>query len=205
MMFQKIINKLFLMGSHNSQEFFNCDGEKIKKQFIVKNGYVKKYSSSNSYLEIDIIKFFVNYYKKYIPEGDFNLQIIEKSVYFSHKIMDISILQYFVPKKKLFNKTERLFGLYINAPGTLLYNIKQINPNISKIEVHVGEDKYKAKNYFKYKNSYWLLDIENFYFKIYDKYGNIIDNLDDISQIIPKIVRYNGGKKRVFGEGLWTI
>lgn len=204
-MFQKIINKLFLMGSHNSQEFFNCDGEKIQKQFIIKNGYVKKYSSSNSYLEIDIMKFFVNYYKKHIPEGDFKLQVMGKSIYFSHKVMDVSVLQYFISKKKLFKETKKLFDLYINTPGTLLYNIKQINPNISKIEVHVGEDKYKAKNYFKYKNSYWLLDIENFYFRMYDKNGIIITKLDNILQPTPKIVKYNGGKKRLFGDGLWTI
>ncbi len=212
MVFNYLMKKHFLNKLPIHIKFIGVD--KFYKEKIIRmnsDGRITKISSFTTNLEYDIMVFLCKKYNEIMGGGNlFTCSIIHKysqidclCTNFTHPLMGIGVMNYLCSKRKLTEETENLLSEYINTEGTLLNNLLKMNPNIKTILLEIGSDKYKRDNYFSYKGKYYLLDIENFYFKLYDKNNNIIP-INSITSKIP-LGRYLGDEKEFKDKDCYVL
>ena len=182
---------------HKRCEIKNIE-KQITKDIRVDGDIVKKTVVNPTMLDVDILKYFIKRYNEFMPYN-FKLIIMDNdyafTILFTHIFLNRSLKQWFVPKEKLFFNTKKLLNDYENDENTLVYKLKEMNPNI-KIKVNMGSDRYTPRNYFTYNKEFYLFDIENFYLNFYNLNGKII-SYENIN--FPyNIMKYkDGGRKRM--------
>lgn len=178
------MNKKFLSSLPYRDDYYSISGDHIIKTIEYKDGIVLKKTSYTNMLTFDILLYFSKQYNKMMGTNKF---IVEKicnfrnnmcAVKFQHPLLCVSLKQFITPKSKLYKKTNELLENYKHDCSTLLYNFLKNNPIIHHIVLTIGEDKFNRDNYFTYQGNFYLLDIENFYFRMFDANNNILSKED---------------------------
>lgn len=140
----------------------------IKEKHIIKMS-----NGQRTRFEQQIINFLSNYYTNTL-----NVEFIVESEFYQQKtivitpIVNISLLAYLLPKKYLFKETKKILERFANSQECTLSNIKKHNPIVDHFEIYCAD--IKADNFFRHKHKFYLLDLEDFYFMMFDKNNNKI-------------------------------
>lgn len=140
---------------------------KLQKDSVI------KISGSKTRFEQQILNYLITYYKNVLKLGfDAQFDTCTNEIMVISPLVNLSLLSYILPKKYLFKETKRILSTFANSSVCTLQYLKQKNPIIDKFEIYCAD--LNPGNFFHYKSKFYLLDIEDFYFIMYDKEGNKI-------------------------------
>lgn len=173
--------KLFLLK--NSLKERNLSREGWGNQLKITNTHIVKRGVIRIKFERQLISYLISYYKEvlhldfyYEEEENFNLiQVVSPFV-------NLSLSAYFHSADTLSAKTNQILTDFSNTSKCGLNSLKRDNPNIDHFEIKCAD--VHASNFFKHKKEFYLLDIEDFYFLMYNKENQLIHvtELDENSQ-----------------------
>lgn len=155
------LNKL----KHQSTDLILIDYDNQRVVKIIQSGYTPFDREIRDYL----IRFYnsnlkLDFFSEY--DVNYNLDII------IHQMFSYNLLQSVIPSKVLYSNTQKILNDFTNNNTSSLYLLKKHNKNIKNIEIFT--ENTKSLDFFLYKNKFYLLNLDKFYFKMYDKNGNLI-------------------------------
>lgn len=156
---------------------------KITKHSII------KVSHTRVKFEHQLISYLVGYYKK-VLHLDFQYYEDENPelFYVESPFVNLSISAYFHSKEYISSKTNEILTNFANTSECVLNFIKKNNPNVDHFEVKCAD--LHPTNFFKYKKEFYLLDMEDFYFLMYNKKNQLI-HVTDLSKDSQKhVIKY---------------
>lgn len=158
--YKKIVNSIRLKQKRNTEY------EK-KYKIDLEKGYVTKYKkNSNSILEKECVNYLCTYYTKL--GLNFTCAYIDNCLITKSPFVEVVTNYTIKPKKTIANETLRLLNCFAKTHSFF----KEILKDNCFIKVFC--DSYHPKNFFKYKDKIYLLDLEGFYLCVYDEDNNSI-------------------------------
>lgn len=156
---------------------------------------IKIIQSECTHFDREIRNYLIQYYAKeldldffYEYDIDNNLDIL------IYPMFTYNLFQHFLSSNILYHNTKKILNNFVNSNISALGLIKEDNKIIHHIEIF--SENTNSFDFFLYKNKFYLLNLGKFYFKMYDKDGNLIhrNQLDKEAQRY--IHKYNNQEYR---------